>query len=156
MMSLSRMSRPCDDIMYLIGEAVSKHREFLTHQYHVRRYVMFVQRPHPDAMGDRAYQKQLIDNQNRAIIGNLMLHISADNRYFSGIGGPLPSDMEDPLPTPGEKGHGLFGWSKAARDSRCSQNKVARTWTWVHHETHHALLLHLQGSHVLSDRETPF
>jgi hypothetical protein len=127
--SLSTLCRPCDDIMSLIGEAVAKHRQFLTRQYHVDRYVTCVQLPMPDAMGDCAYRKQLVDNWNHSLIVGLMTHIATDNRYFAGIDGrpvpTLPSDVQDPLPTRGEKGNGLFGWSETARESRFSRNQAA-------------------------------
>ena len=41
--SLSRALRPCDDIMRLIGAAVSKRRDRLTRHYHLRQYFNYVQ-----------------------------------------------------------------------------------------------------------------
>ena len=125
--SLSTLYRPCDDIMCLIGEAIAERREVLARQYHEGRHAAFARCPQLAAMGDLAYRKQLVNNQNHYLIAHQMLHIAADNRYFAGIDGrpvpTLPSDVEDPLPTRGEKGRGLFSWSDAARESRFSRNK---------------------------------
>jgi len=128
--SLSTLCRPSDDIMCLIGEAVSERRALIARQYHEHRYIAFARCPQlaAAAMGDLAYRKQLVNNQNHYLIAHQMLHIAADNRYFARLDGrpvpTLPSDVNDPLPTRGEKGRGLFSWSDAARESRFSRNKT--------------------------------